>query len=76
MAYKTQRASFNSSGGIDGIDFMDCGLIPVYKTTLSASQTIAADEAAHMFGPITIPSGITLTVNGALFVDSRGYVNL
>ena len=47
--------------------------IPVYKTTLSASQTIAAGERADLYGPITIPNGVLLTVNGFLKVRSDTY---
>ncbi len=75
MAYKIQRTSFNTSGGINGVDYIDCGTIPVYKKTLAVSQTIAADEAAQVFGPITIPSGLTLTINGTIYIDNRGYIS-
>lgn len=76
MGYKIQRTSFNASGGIDGIDYIDCGLLPVSRSTLSANQTIAAGEVASVYGPITIPSGITLTVNGIVYIDNRGYISL
>ena len=50
--------------------------LQTYKTTLAVSQTIAAGERADVYGPITIPPGITLTVNGFLKVWSDSYLGV
>ena len=44
------------------------GIFQVNDTTLSASVTIGSTENASTVGPITIDTGVTLTVNGNLTV--------
>lgn len=79
--YRVPRMLLNASGGTSGMDLIDTdvwvasGLIPVFPTTL-ATQTIAAGNGAHVYGTLTVPSGVTLTVNGILYVDSRSTVTL
>ena len=42
--------------------------IRVNTNSLTTNQTIASGENAGVFGPFTIPTGVTLTVNGTFTV--------
>lgn len=42
----------------------------VYPTTLANSQTIPSGYQSLLYGPITIPSGVTLTIGGALWITN------
>ena len=79
--YLIQRVTKSTGGGPGAVDFVDpdtffaSGMLFAYPTTLG-TQTIAAGYTCEAYGPLTIPSGVTLTVNGVLYVDSRSLVTL
>lgn len=51
---------------------------PVYSTTLLVSQTVLTGYNAWLNGPITIPSGITLTIQGTgqVQIGSSSIINI
>lgn len=47
--------------------------MPMFQTTLAASQTIPAGSSAVLFFPLTIGSGVTLTIEGFLAITNLTY---
>lgn len=49
-------------------------LIPVFATSLPRSQTIASGYAAYMFWTLTIPAGVTLTIDSGGFMGITSFI--
>jgi len=50
--------------------------IPVYTRTMTASQTIGPTQRADLYGTLTIPGGVLLTVQGRLTMRSDSVLML
>lgn len=59
------HASTHLSGGSDAI-----GGLPIYSTTLTVNQTIAAGQQCVVFGPLLITTGVLTITGGQLIVNN------